>query len=121
MVPANTAAPADFSTGMLSPVSMDSSTADAPSRTLPSTAIRSPGRTTRTSKGRTCSTGISISVPSRSTRATAGCNSMSRWMAAEAFPRARASSIRPSRMSAIITGGGLEIHVAPTAHRLHTE
>ena len=51
MVPVKTLAPEALSTGKLSPVSMDSSTADAPSRTVPSTGMRSPGRTTATSPG----------------------------------------------------------------------
>ena len=38
-------APASFSTGSDSPVSIDSSTAEAPSITIPSTGTRSPGRT----------------------------------------------------------------------------
>ena len=57
MVPANTVAPARLSTGMLSPVSSDSSTADSPSVTSPSTGMRSPGRTTTRSPTRTSSTG----------------------------------------------------------------
>ena len=42
-VPANTCAPGAFATGRLSPVSMLSSTLDAPSRTTPSTGTLSPG------------------------------------------------------------------------------
>ena len=38
-------------------------------RTAPSTAMRSPGRTTTRSPARTCSTGVSTSAPSRNTRA----------------------------------------------------
>ena len=44
-VPPVTSSPADRSTGIDSPVSIDSSTADAPARTRPSAAIVSPGRT----------------------------------------------------------------------------
>ncbi len=68
-----TAAPGRFSTGRLSPVSIDSSTADAPSRTMPSTGIFSPGRTTIQSPTWTCSMGVSSSTgpasDRRSTRA----------------------------------------------------
>ena len=45
IVPATTSSPVAFSTGMGSPVSMDSSTAVRPSETMPSTDIFSPGRT----------------------------------------------------------------------------
>ncbi len=45
MVPAATFAPGRFSIGMLSPVSIDSSTADTPTFTTPSTGMRSPGLT----------------------------------------------------------------------------
>src|SRR3989338_1988421 len=46
MVPATTPSHAFFSTGMGSPVTMDSSTNDEPSVTTPSTGIRAPGFTT---------------------------------------------------------------------------
>ena len=49
MVPPMTAAPGDFSTGIDSPVIIDSSTALAPSVTVPSTGTASPGRTRRRS------------------------------------------------------------------------
>ena len=45
--------PARLSTGSDSPVSIDSSTADAPERTTPSTGTLSPGRTRKTSPRRT--------------------------------------------------------------------
>ncbi len=45
----NTSSPAATSTGTGSPVSIDTSTADAPSTTRPSVAIFSPGRTTNRS------------------------------------------------------------------------
>ena len=51
MVPPTTLAPSTFSTGTGSPVSMDSSTKEAPESTDPSTGMRSPGRTTITSPG----------------------------------------------------------------------
>ena len=48
-VPPVTRSPALFSTGMGSPVTIDSSTELVPSSTLPSTGIFSPGRTRRRS------------------------------------------------------------------------
>ncbi len=59
-----TLSPGCFSTGMLSPVSMDSSTEVRPSMTSPSTGIFSPGFTRRISPTSTSSMGISISLPS---------------------------------------------------------
>ena len=86
-----TSAPGRFCTSRLSPVSMDSSTADAPSRTTPSTGIFSPGRTTTRSPTCTASTGMSTSRPSRTTRAVFACRPMSFLMASEVRPLARAS------------------------------
>ncbi len=48
-VPAETKLPSCLSTGRLSPVSADSSTALVPSMTVPSTGMLSPGRTTKIS------------------------------------------------------------------------
>ena len=48
-LPPVTRSPGSLTTGMLSPVSSDSSTALSPDRIAPSTGIRSPGRTTTTS------------------------------------------------------------------------
>ena len=53
IAPPVTRPPTAFSTGRLSPVSMDSSTLPPPSLTLPSTGMRSPGRTTTVSPTRT--------------------------------------------------------------------
>ena len=53
--------PSPIRTGILSPVSMDSSTEDVPERTVPSTGIFSPGRTITISPTMTSSVGISIS------------------------------------------------------------
>ncbi len=55
--------PGFFSTGIDSPVSIDSSTAERPSITTPSTGIFSPGRTMTTSPTITSSTGMSCSDP----------------------------------------------------------
>ncbi len=57
-----TGEPGTFSTGMLSPVSMASSTELLPEITQPSTGIVSPGRTKMTSPISTSSTGISFSI-----------------------------------------------------------
>ncbi|MCY1210446.1 hypothetical protein D9M72_221330 [compost metagenome] len=66
-VPPMTAVPGFFSTGIDSPVSIDSSTLDWPSITLPSVGIFSPGRTTTASPTMMLSAEISTSFPSRST------------------------------------------------------
>ena len=76
-VPPMTSSPTCFSTGIDSPVIIDSSTALAPSVTSPSTGIFSPGRTTTVSPTRTSSTGRSISLPSRTTRAVLACRPIS--------------------------------------------
>ncbi len=98
-----TPSPGRFSTGRLSPVSMDSSTAETPSRTIPSTGIFSPGRTTTRSPIRTSSSGTSVSSPSRTTRAVLGCRPMSRLIASDVRPLAIASRRRPSRIRVMIT------------------
>ncbi len=98
-----TGSPGRFSTGMLSPVSMDSSTAEAPSRTTPSTGIFSPGRTTTRSPIRTSSTGMSASAPSRTTRAVFAWRPISRFIASDVRPLATDSRSRPSRISVMIT------------------
>ncbi len=64
-----TGSPARLVTGIGSPVTIDSSTADDPDSTTASTGIFSPGRITNSSPTTTCSTGISDAVPSRTTRA----------------------------------------------------
>src|SRR5690625_6593956 len=56
-----TSSPLSFSTGILSPVNIDSSTEVRPSTTTPSTGILSPGRTRITSPKATSSTVISRS------------------------------------------------------------
>ena len=107
IVAPKTSSPGCFSTGRLSPVSMDSSTAEAPSVTTPSTGIFSPGRTITVSPGTTSSTGMSSSraapSTSRTTRAVLACSRMSPRIAALVWRLARDSSIRPSRMSARMT------------------
>ena len=92
-----------FSTGRLSPVSIDSSTAEAPSTTTPSTGMRSPGRMRTRSPAPTSAAGTSISRPSRTTRAVRGARLTSRLIASDVRPRARASSQRPSTTSVMTT------------------
>ncbi len=72
IVPANTSSPSRFSTGMLSPVSIDSSTVEAPSVTRPSTGTFSPGRIETTSPTSTSAMATSTSAPRRTTRAVRG-------------------------------------------------
>ena len=64
IVPPISLAPGSFSTGIDSPVTIDSSTALLPSSTTPSTGTLSPGRTRRRSPTCTCSSGTSSSSPS---------------------------------------------------------
>jgi hypothetical protein len=71
-VPPMTSSPGDFVTGIGSPVTMLSSTAERPSRTTPSTGTFSPGRTVTRSPRRTSSMRMSTSAPARSTRAVRG-------------------------------------------------
>ena len=102
-VAANTFAPARFATGMLSPVSIDSFTLDSPSSTSPSTGTLSPGRTTNTSPGCTCSTGTSFSPAAVSIQAHAGWSFASDRSAADVRAFARASSHLPRSTSVITT------------------
>ena len=102
-VPLATDVPGLFSTGRLSPVSIDSSTVEAPSTTSPSTGTRSPGRILTRSPTATSAVGTSTSPPSRSTRAVRGASDTSRRMASDVRPRARASSQRPSATRVITT------------------
>ena len=98
-----TSSPGCFSTGSDSPVIIDSSTALAPSTTTPSTGNLSPGRTSTMSPASTSSTGMSVSTPSRNTRAVFGCRPTSFLIASEVLPLALLSSARPSTTSAITT------------------
>ena len=83
---------------------MLSSTNEFPEETVPSTAIFSPGRTSSVSPGITASTGISITSSSEITLITVfGLSPISFLIAAAVLPFARASSVRPSRMKAMIT------------------
>ncbi len=100
----NTLAPVALSIGMDSPVSIASSTAEAPDTTTPSTGSRSPGLTTTTWPDRTVLAGRSRTWPSSpSTWASLGARSMSLRMAAEVWPLARTSKSLPSLIRVMIT------------------
>ena len=78
MVPANTSAPGIFSAGIDSPVIVDWSTSLAPETTVPSPAIRSPGRTMMMSPMTRSAASTVVSLPRSSTRhACAGAKSNS--------------------------------------------
>jgi hypothetical protein len=98
-----TVSPACLAAGIGSPVTIDSSTAEDPERTIASTGIFSPGRITSSSPTTTCSTGIPVSVPSRMTRAVRACRPSSSAMAWPVPALARVSISRPSRISVRIT------------------
>ena len=72
MVAVNKMSPTFLSTGMLSPVMEDSSTAELPSMTSPSAGMRSPGRTKKISPTAINSAGIIISFPFLTTHALSG-------------------------------------------------
>ena len=86
-----TASPTTTSTGTDSPVSMETSTDDAPSSTTPSVAIFSPGRTTKRSPTTSWSDGIRRSRPSRSTATSLAPSSSRARSAAPACRLERAS------------------------------
>ncbi len=91
-----TISPTFFSTGILSPVSADSSTAENPSIISPSTGILCPGRTTIISPFCTSSTAISISLPSLSIVAFLGAKSSNLVIASDVFPLERVSIYFPT-------------------------
>ena len=98
MVAPMTSSPAPFVAGIGSPVSIDSSTADMPSTTTPSTGTLSPGRTRRRSPGTTIASSTSSSTPSRIRRAVVAWSPTRRRIAPVVRPLARASSHLPSRI-----------------------
>ncbi len=83
--------PTPTSTGTDSPVSIEASTAEAPSTTVPSVAIFSPGRTTNRSPTASCATGIRTSLPPRRTATSLAPSSSRAFRAAPAFRLERAS------------------------------
>ena len=72
IVPAKTSSPVALSTGSDSPVIADVSKLLRPARTMPSVAIRSPGRTTSTSPTRSSFASTSTVASPRWTRAVSG-------------------------------------------------
>jgi hypothetical protein len=102
-----TRSPGFFSTGMGSPVIMDSSIALAPSSTTPSTGTFSPGRTRSRSPTCTLSSATSSSVPSpRTRRAVFGARFRSARTAAPVRLRAESSRTWPRRISVVMTAAG---------------
>lgn len=95
-----TADPGDVDTGRLSPVTMDSSTSDSPSSTVPSTPIFEPGRTRMTSPTWTSAVGSSTSAPSRTTTAIGGAKSSRLRIAVLVRDRARISNQCPRSTNA---------------------
>ena len=103
-VPPVSVSPSAFSTGSGSPVIMDSSTAERPSTTTPSTGMLSPGRTRSRSPVFTASSGTSVSCPSAPMRrAVFGARSSSARIAEPVRSRALSSSTWPRKTSATIT------------------
>ena len=102
MVAAITVLPGSFSTGMLSPVMAASSMLVLPSRITPSTGTLWPGRTSTVSPTTTSSTGITVSIPPRSTAAVLGARSISLVIASLVLPLLLVSRYLPSVMSARI-------------------
>ena len=103
MVPPVTSSPSDFSAGAGSPVSIASSTNDAPDTTRPSTGTRSPGRTRTRSPIWTSATARSISPAAVTTRAVCGWSPTSARIAAPVWPLALASKYLPSSTSVMTT------------------
>jgi hypothetical protein len=107
IVPPTTRSPDCFSTGIGSPLTIDSSTALLPSRTMPSTGIFSPGRTRTRSRTRISSSATELVLPSGSTRiAVFGARSSSARIESPLLRRARSSSTWPTRTSVTMTAAG---------------
>ncbi len=118
IAPPVTRAPGDFATGRLSPVSRASSAVLSPSSTVPSTAMRSPGRTTTRSPTRTRPIGISISLPSaRRTNARSGRSAVNARIAAPVCRRARPSSHLPSSTRVMTTAAASKYRCGAAACR----
>jgi len=97
-----TLSPIFFSTGILSPVSIDSSTEVLPSTTSPSTASLSPGFAITISPASTSSIEISTSFPLLIIIAVFGVNPISFFIASEVFPLVTDSKYLPSVIRVII-------------------
>ena len=98
-VAAETLSPAALSTGMLSPVSADSSTALSPSIITPSAGILSPGRTKNISSFCTVSIGTVFSSPSFKITALFGASFIRLFNASVVLPFERASRVLPTVIS----------------------
>ena len=104
MLPPVTGSPTALSTGMLSPVSMDSSTWASPVSIFPSTGIRSPGSTRMRSPRISWATGTVRAVPSpASTVALSGARRIICSTASPVLRRLLASNSLPSMIRAMIT------------------
>ena len=110
IVAADTMSPGPLSTGMLSPVSADSSTALIPSSIIPSTGMLSPGRTTKISPFLTCSTGISISV---SSHVVSSLLSMTAVFGASCIKLFRASVVLPFDLASSIFPTVIRVNIMP--------
>ncbi len=93
--PPTSAEPGPTSTGSVSPVTRDRSTAELPSTTRPSVATRSPGRTTKTCPTLSCSIGTERSPCSSRTDTSLAASPASDRRAAPVPRLARASRNRP--------------------------
>ncbi len=116
MVPANTSSPGPFGTGTLSPVMGAWSTPPAPSTTLPSSGIRSPGRTRNVPPTGTRSGGTSSSLPSgRTRRASGGERAIRAATARRARPTLQASRASESanRKATVAASSHWPIDTAP--------
>ncbi len=103
-VPPMTLSPLALVTGMDSPVTMDSSSDERPSSTVPSTGTFSPGRTRNRSPTPTRLRLTSSSSPFASRRrAVLGARRRSALIAPEVRSRARSSRSWPSRTRTVIT------------------
>ena len=104
IVPPTTASPSATSTGAGSPVIALVSTAAAPATTVPSAAMRSPGRTTNRSPTRRCATGTRCSAPRlpRRTVTSSGRSLPSARTAPPAARRARVSKYRPASWNVVM-------------------
>ena len=104
MAPPINLSPVSLVTGMLSPVTKDSSTALRPDSTTPSTGILSPGRTRNSSPTCTRSRPMTSSPPSAcSRRAVVGVRSSKARIAPPVCSRARNSSTCPTMTRTMIT------------------
>ena len=108
-VPPITLSPGVFSTGMDSPVTIDSSTAPRPSSTAPSTGTPSPGRTRKRSPTWISVRAISSSeLSGRMRRPVFGVRFSSARMAPPVASRAGNSSTWSSRTRTVMTTAALE-------------